>query len=205
MDNKAKLVCNRKVVITGGECSGKTSVIQNISQDGFLVVEEAAILIIDAINKIIGVRGQIEWWKNNPWAFQELIWRKTTLLEDMVSNDAGTVFFDRGIFDGLAYLDELSRQEERFFREKYAVNRKYDAVFVLQTLNDFKDRYESGRASTYENSKRISKKLFDIYCGEGILTQMVPVMSIKDRCSWIYCHLPWTEGIDVQQQEKNIE
>ena len=179
----------KRIVLTGGACSGKTALINHFRNCGYVVVDEAAIQVIESLHQLLGYQAQKDWRDNYTPAFQDLIWKKIIQLELAADKGAEYIFFDRGIFDGLAYLPELTEKEKQAFQASYARHAHYTAAYVLQTLPDFQRRKETGRTTGYDESCATGEELYRIYQAQKIYTARVPVMELQQRANWILTDL----------------
>ena len=97
---------SRLVVITGGPGSGKTSLVDYLGSLGYATVPEAAIQIIDELNREHGVRGQMAWRRQHFAEFTRLVCRRQAALEAACSVAEGDIAFcDRGRPDIKAYAE----------------------------------------------------------------------------------------------------
>lgn len=173
----------KRVVITGGTHSGKTTLINYLEKEGYSVVHEAAIDVIESLGILAGVDNVVGWRRRYPLAFQELVWERVCALESKLDLDSKVVFFDRGLFDGLAYSE--SKDFYRVFDVRFREKASYDVAFVLDTLSDYHLRAETGRTSSYEASVEVGKKLAEIYSEEGVRTYRVSEDSVINRVEFI--------------------
>ncbi|MBT8494355.1 MAG: ATP-binding protein [Deltaproteobacteria bacterium] len=156
-----------RVVITGGPCSGKTTLVQELAARGFATVPEAAMIVIDELNQELGVEEQKVWRRSHLSEFQTRVLRKQLELEASVEADRGQpVFMDRGCLDGLAYCTHF-RVEPPAALLAVAEGKRYDQVFVLDTLDDFVFRSDEGRTSNQETSVALGAALEQTYQGHG--------------------------------------
>lgn len=161
----------RRVVITGGPGSGKTTFIEALRKEGYPVVPESALFIIDQLNAMLGTDRQKDWRTVNKNVFQEYICKLGRLQEEIMQSvitnlqtayKEKVVFFDRGLFDGAAYYPEGDPLPS--FLNHVFYDFSYDAVFVMDTPRDFKPREETGRkTATYEESQKMGDRHFEIY------------------------------------------
>ncbi|MBT8235848.1 MAG: ATP-binding protein, partial [Bacteroidia bacterium] len=99
----------KKVVITGGPGTGKTTVIQSLADKGFTCVPEIIRTMTEAA-KLEDNQNEIT---TNPLAFvddpmafnQKLLHGRTQQYIDASKGESELIFFDRGIPDVLAYMD----------------------------------------------------------------------------------------------------
>ena len=179
----------KRVVITGGPCSGKTTIIEHLSKQGFQVVTECAIEVIEELNKDMGIEGQKKWRKENLVELQRILVAKQIEKESKIkAGKAEVVFFDRGMYNGLAYLRLMKKPVET---ELLAIIKgyTYDMVFALETLSNFQPRAETGRTSDREKSIAIGRLLEEVYKENGIEVVFVKEMSVEERVSFIKEHL----------------
>jgi predicted ATPase len=152
----------RRLVITGGPCSGKSTLIEALSRSGFKTAREAAIEVISEGVSRCGLDKFTQWRISQPLEFQLDVDRQQRAIErEFCAGDI--VFCDRSRIDGVAYLrqsgcdvpDSLSRQALK----NYAI----EAVIVLDTLSSFEGRSETGRADSRDDAARIRDELIRTY------------------------------------------
>lgn len=176
----------RRIVITGGPCSGKTTLIEALAAKGHAIVGEAAILVIDELTAELGLEGQAAWRKENTGAFQVKIIEKQAQLEEAAvqTSKTGLVFLDRGRPDGIAYCHVYDRpvpvEVEAGCRDL-----PYDCVFLLDTLKDFDNRADSGRTSDRTRSLLIRDHLKATYEERGFAVIPVPEMPVDERVDFV--------------------
>jgi predicted ATPase len=179
-----------KVVLTGGAYSGKTTLIQHFARQGFHTVPEAALAVIQCLNRRMGVVEQRVWRNAHLLEFQRMIVDLQLQRENMLPGNAqGPVFFDRGLIDGLGYLRQAGIVPPSDFVQA-CQNVRYDRVFLLQTLSRFEARSESGRPDTHEYSLEIAAVVRQAYLEHGYTVIEVPEMPISQRAAYITERLP---------------
>lgn len=133
-----------KVVLTGGPCAGKSSVIEALagSRSGeILVVPESATMLFENGFPAPGLQvSKMEWRKHYSSLFQERayelrLYLEKTFEEVALRSGAKMLVCDRGILDGAAYV---AGGREEFcatckIRERETLER-YDAVIHLESL-----------------------------------------------------------------------
>jgi predicted ATPase len=168
----------KKIVITGGPCSGKTAVIEELRKIGFPVLEETA-------KEIVALRKHIPVTKEESDIRQDLIFNKQFAKEQKAEKENYDVLFlDRSLIDGLAYAVLYSGEKSI---EKYlpAVrNKKYDYVFILDLLPFNPEGFRSENENE-EEAKRIHNSILELYQRLGYEPVSVPVMSIEHRVGFI--------------------
>ncbi len=170
---------NKRYVITGGPCCGKTTLINELQGRGFSVLEEVARKVIEERKHIPADR---EEWEIR----EELIFRRQLERERQTSGDL--IFLDRGLPDGLAYSKHfLGYLPERF--DQIQLSDRYSGVFILDLLPFEHDglRIESGE----KEARDIHDKIVLEYVRQGYSPIYVPVMSgakkeaVKQRAEYV--------------------
>lgn len=167
-----------KVVITGGPCTGKTSVIENLKELGYYTLPEAAREVIEEQEK---TGSDALPWKDK-LKFQNLVLKKQMERERSIPENAEMVFLDRGIPDGIAYLRiaGIPVPEEYYSAaEKY----RYDFVFLLEELPFFEN--DGARRESPGERKIIQREIKNVYEELGYEVAEVPFMSVKERTDYI--------------------
>ena len=131
----------KKIVLTGGPCSGKTTVLQALAEEfrgQIALVPEVATILLEGGFPLPGK--DLEWSEDWQAAFQSAILPLQQSMEDAYIlkakvNDCKLAVCDRGVLDGAAYtpggVDEFCR--------RYGVNAeeatsRYAAVIHLESL-----------------------------------------------------------------------
>jgi predicted ATPase len=184
-----------KVVLTGGACSGKTTLIQHFARQGFLTVPEAALAVIQELNRRLGVEEQRRWRTAHLLEFQRLIVELQVAREKAVAHDArGLVFFDRGLIDGVGYLRQAGIKPPVELNQACR-DARYHQVFLLHTLSQFEPRVESGRPDTREYSLAIAAAVKQAYQEHGYSVCDVPEMPVGQRAALIIEQLKSGQGV----------
>jgi len=169
-----------RVVITGGPCAGKTTLVRALAERGYPTVDEAAIEVIERLNSQLGVDGQKTWRRANLLEFQTLVIWHQAQLEANAPADARAVFFDRGRLDGLAYCRHFDAPVPQLLLE-LARPGVYHRVLVLETLSDFETRAASGRTSDLETSRALCDLIEEVYREHGFDPIRVPELDVEAR------------------------
>lgn len=170
----------KRIVITGGPGTGKSSVIKALESYGHTCMHEISREVILQARK----QGYEQLFLEKPLLFSEL------LLEGRLSQfDQGTeldqknVFYDRGLHDVLAYLHYV---DEKYPEEMQMIckNNTYDLIFILPPWEDIytpdNERYES-----FEEAQKIHYYLEGAYKNYNYSPIEVPKCSIKQRVAFI--------------------
>jgi predicted ATPase len=174
----------RHVVLTGGACSGKTTLLEELRRRGFATVPETAIQVIEELNAQLGVEGQKRWREGHWTEFQAAVAERQLENESSVEPAlGGVVFLDRGWLDGIAYCRERGAELPEALRE--ARPGRYAGVFLLDTLSRFDARGDTGRLDDSESSTRIRDLLQDVYREHGYKPVRVPEMPVGRRADFV--------------------
>lgn len=175
---------NKKIVITGGPGTGKSSIINQLETFGHHCLHEVSREITAEAQK----QGISQLFLEKPLLFSEKLQEARVAQHHRASGlNNKIVFLDRGLPDVVAYMDYFNTPYPSSFKktcEKYS----YDKVFILPPwqeiyLND-SERYES-----FEQAELIDKFLKKAYLSFGYNPVDVPKGSIKDRCEFILNNL----------------
>lgn len=184
----------KKIVLTGGPCTGKTTVLDNIrdyySKNGFrvIVVSETATEIINDGIKCFGIDKLVD-----VVDFQELVLRLQLLKEDIVdsvvrykTDEDILVVYDRGTLDGEAYVNPetfnkvMKRVDPSLTREKLLS--RYDMVLVLIGDKSFYTlETNSARKESADEALEIGKKTLMSWVEHDNLKLVFPKDTMKEK------------------------
>ena len=168
---------NNWYVITGGPSSGKTTLLDTLSNGGHTTVPEVARTLID---REIQNGFTIEEIRNDEAAFQKKVLELKLELERNLDAKS-LVFFDRGIPDTEAYL--LLHNFEITPTLTEAMQKcNYKKVFLLDPVI-FETDY--ARTETEEQRIKLQKLLEESYSKLGFEVVKVPVMPVAERAKFI--------------------
>ncbi len=170
----------KRIVITGGPGTGKTSIINELIRRDISCLEEISRQVtLDARNN-----GVEQLFLTKPLLFSELLLkgRKAQFMEaDKIETDY--VFLDRGIPDVVAYMDYIGDNYPELFTEACQTN-IYDYVFILAPWQEIfisdAERYEN-----YDQAVEIHHHLVNTYTKYNYKLIDVPFNSIKARTDYI--------------------
>lgn len=170
----------KKVVITGGPGTGKSTVIEKLMELQFTCMPE----ISRTITKKAQQSGIDQLFLEDPLLFSNLLlegridqYRKAELEARKV------VFFDRGIPDVFGYLNYLKMDFPDMYINQ-SLNHRYDTIFMMppwqKIYTNDNERYES-----YEQSLIIYQELILAYKEIGYSITTVPEGDISSRVQFI--------------------
>lgn len=162
-------------IITGGPGFGKTQLIEELRNSGYLCSGEFA---RDLIESQVASRGEILPWKN-PRLFQQQVLKKR--IEFFESVPQGQIAFaDRGIPDQLAFAeyngfskpDILIEMAEKY---RYATN-----VFLTPPWREIFEN-DLIRTETFEEAQKIDRQIRKTYADLHYRIIELPLLSVESR------------------------
>ncbi|WP_245726558.1 AAA family ATPase [Pricia antarctica] len=177
----------KKIVITGGPSTGKTSVILELEKRGCfcipelvrsLTVAEAAAKNMESImvNPILSVKDPVEF--NN-----KLLKGRIAQYRSVEKMEEKMVFFDRGIPDVHAYMTCFGQEYTDVF-EHPAHNFRYDQVLLMPPWREIYAT-DAERFESYSTSERIFTALEKTYRNFGYEITLIPKGSVMERTDFI--------------------
>lgn len=166
----------KRIVITGGPGSGKTSLIGALEEDGYPVMHEISRQVILEAQK----EGIEQLFLENPILFSEkLLMGRLKQFHEGKNYDGKLLFYDRGMPDVTAYMDYVETHYPVNFPETCHAH-KYDVVFVLPPWEEIyhsdNERYES-----FAQAEKIYHFLKQGYKNYGYPVIEVPTGALPHR------------------------
>ncbi len=170
----------KKIVITGGPGTGKSTIIDQLLQMEFTCMPE----ISRNITKEAQQSGIDQLFLKDPLLFSKLLLDgRISQYQAAAGQEADKVFFDRGIPDIHGYMDYLGTEYPEIYTRK-SKEFRYSHVFMMPP---WKEIYQTDneRYETYEQSLTIYKYLIEGYTKMNYHIIRVPEGSITDRVDFI--------------------
>ncbi|MBP0904123.1 AAA family ATPase [Mariniflexile gromovii] len=170
----------KKIVITGGPGTGKSTLINELIKRGYTCLEEISRqIILDAKKK-----GIDQLFLTEPLLFSEMLLKgRKQQFEDANKLESDLVFFDRGVPDVLAYMDFIGDTYPLHFINT-CKNTEYDTVFILKPWETIytsdNERYES-----FEQTLEIHDHLLNTYQKFNYKLIDVPFGTVENRTDYI--------------------
>ncbi|MGY5849529.1 AAA family ATPase [Salegentibacter sp. F14] len=170
----------KKIVITGGPGTGKSSIIRTLEAKGHECLHEISRQVTLEAQK----QGIDQLFLDKPLLFSEkLLAGRIVQHKEADMLPASTVFIDRGIPDVLAYMEYFNTAYTPEFIEA-CNNHIYDKIFILPPWPEIyvsdNERYES-----FNESRRISRYLLQTYKSLGYTPIEVPKAPVIERMEFI--------------------
>ncbi|HLV15274.1 MAG TPA: ATP-binding protein [Xanthomarina sp.] len=170
----------KRIVITGGPGTGKTSLINELTKRGYTCLEEISRQVTLEARK----EGVEQLFLSQPFLFsQRLLEGRVKQYEAALRLENDLVFLDRGVPDVLAYMDFANESYPEDFVE--ACNScKYTQVFVLAPWQEIfvsdSERYEN-----FEQSQEIHQQLLKTYHKYQYNLIDIPFDTVENRVDYL--------------------
>ena len=175
---------NKRIVITGGPGTGKSSVIKNLESNGHYCFHE----ISRQITLEAQEQGIEQLFLDNPLLFSEkLLEARIKQHKDACGIPDKLVFLDRGIPDVVAYMEYFGTAYPSKF-EDACHNHEYNSIFLMPPWNDIYET-DNERYETFEQAQNIYEYLKKAYITFGYQPIEVPKQSIVNRSKFILNNL----------------
>lgn len=177
---------NKKIVISGGPGSGKTTIIEGLRKRGYYCLDEVSREYITA-GKAAGKENHFE---EDPLAFSKLLWRgridQYQKADEHFANksDEKVAFFDRSLIDVVAYLHHKNATVQAW--EEALKTHPYDRCFLVAPVAEI---YQTDdlRMESFEQSMILHQQLIKTYRQYGEIVE-VPFLSPEERVDFILKH-----------------
>jgi predicted ATPase len=166
----------KKIVITGGPCSGKTAVINELYRQGYSTLDETA-------KEIVAARRQIPVSNEESLIRQELIFNHQ-LYKENTANESGLLFLDRALPDGIGYSLLYSRENLITKHLEIARKMEYHKIFCLELLPFDSEGFRSANENE-EEAMKIQDSILELYRELNYKPIFVPKMSVEERVDFI--------------------
>ncbi len=171
---------NKKIVITGGPGTGKSSIIHKLEENGEKCLHEISRQVTLEAQK----QGIDQLFLEKPLLFSEkLLEGRLDQYLEAERYQSHHIFLDRGLPDVVAYMDYFDTNYPEVFNTTCERHR-YEQIFILPPWKEIytsdNERYES-----YTESLKISSYLYSTYRRYGYDPIEVPKLSVEDRTSFI--------------------
>lgn len=172
------------IVIIGGPGTGKSTLINELTKQGFCCYPEISRQVILDAQK----QGIDQLFLEQPLLFSEMLLEgRINQFKNATNEPHNVVFLDRGIPDVLAYMHFIGDQYPESFH-KSCQDFKYTKAFILPPWQEIyvsdNERYES-----FEQAQEIHKHLITTYQKYGYNIVEVPKDTVNRRLEFIQQHL----------------
>jgi predicted ATPase len=168
------------ILLIGGPGTGKTTIINQLTEKGFCCYPEISREVTLAAQK----NGTDQLFLSNPLLFSELLLQgRINQFKNAINEPHKLVFIDRGIPDVLAYMNFIGDIYPNHF-ETACKNYIYNKIFVLPVWKEIyisdNERYEN-----LDQAIEIQKHLVETYKKYGYNLIEVPKDTVQNRIDFI--------------------
>ena len=167
-------------VITGASGAGKSTLLAALSDLGYSTVEEAALAIVREQKEL---NGSILPWVDRP-AFMEEVLARNIRSHQKAQSAQAPVFFDRGIPECLAWLQQSGLALEPHHLAAPAQYRYAPTVFVAEPCPEVYVR-NAERQASFERAARSYEPTVAAYVEAGYTTCVIPKVSVPERVEFV--------------------
>lgn len=168
-------------VLTGGPCSGKTTLIRELKERGYSVLPEPARAVIASELAQGKVIADI---LKHPLELEHKILAHHIDIESQAPKDE-ILFLDRGVVDNYAYYKKFGLAPDAPLISA-AQSVRYRKVFLLALIDFLND---SERYETVEEAGKLQELLREAYQEQGYEVIEVPVLPITERADYILARI----------------
>lgn len=160
-----------KIALTGGPCSGKTSIVERLAAE-FYSDDRDVFICPESAYEVIANGGS----RDDYFCFETLVAKKQLeneveilkKAEESEKNEV-VIFYDRALTDCFGYVDDKDK-----FAENIGINiidswARYDALIVLQTAPESKYVSTCARIEDYQTALKFEQKLLGVTVGHSHL------------------------------------
>ncbi len=167
-------------VLTGGPGTGKTTLLNHLSEYGFHCIPEVARQIIK--DQVLN-RGSALPWANKA-EYARLMWEESLKeYERSILNENRFVFFDRGLLDSICYM-EMENLPMTIAQFEILKKPLYHKIFILPPWEEIYVT-DSERKQTWEEAQYTFDYMRKLYLKYGYEVIEIPKMDIELRVKFI--------------------
>lgn len=171
----------KKIVITGGPGTGKSTVIVELEKMNYACMHE----ISREVTMMARKNGIEQLFLKEPMLFSKMLLEgRVNQFKEASELDAAMVFFDRGVPDVFAYMNYLGVKYPPIYIEESKKNMYCKSIFLMPP---WKEIYitDEARYENFEQSLAIYNHLNTAYKSLGYEIIEVPIGTVKERAKFI--------------------
>ena len=177
----------KRIVVTGGPGTGKTSLINLLEKSGYYCFHE----IVRSMTLDAKKKQEKDSYLSNPLAFvdnpesfnDQLLQARLAHFYKASELNEEIVFFDRGLPDVLAYMDYFNQSYGHKYIDVCETNR-YDMVFLFPPWEEIYVQ-DNERMESFQEAVQIQNSLEKAYASIGYEIHEVPYGTINERLKFV--------------------
>ena len=172
------------ILFIGGPGSGKTTIINGLSERGYICYPEISREVTLEAKK----KGIDQLFLKEPLLFSELLLEgRIRQFKNALNEESQVVFIDRGIPDVLAYMHYIGDSYPTEFQDA-CKNHIYSKIFILPPWEEIFES-DNERYENYDQAKLIHNHLIETYQSYGYTLNEVPKADLDTRIDYILSQL----------------
>ena len=169
-------------IITGGPGVGKTTLLEALEEDGYLVIPEAARAIIQ---QQIEMNSDALPWKNKEHYLKEMLEASIRDYREIIKADKPSIcFFDRSVYDAVCYAEMIGYAITEPEMKEVMACRYNKRVFILPPWREIYET-DNERKQTWEEAEYTYHQLKMTYRQYGYEVIDVPKDTVIKRKEFI--------------------
>lgn len=176
------MLTQKKILITGGPGSGKTTIINELKKRKFECREE----IVRGLTIKGKIKGINQVFLEDPLEFSESL-MKLRLKQFFTKSNNRFIFFDRGVHEIVAYLNFLDFKKTHNFFD-ICKNIKYDFIFILKPWEEIY-KQDNCRYESFDESVKIYQEILKVYNILNMKSIIIGRNTVEKRTDKILSHL----------------
>lgn len=170
----------KRIVISGGPSSGKTTIINYLIKQEYYCFEEVSRELIHEAQK----KGITQPFLSNPEEFNSsLLQARIQQFEKAKIIQNKACFYDRGILDIIGYM-KYAKQRIPVYFSKAVITNRYDTVFLLPPWKQIHVQ-DNERYEVFEQAQEIYNNIKEAYKSFGYQFLEVPYGAVEYRANFI--------------------
>lgn len=169
---------SKRIVLSGGPGTGKTSIISELERRGFTCYHEVS---REIIQEELAKKTNILPWADLPTFSQKVIEGR---FKQYLEAKPGLVFLDRSMIDSMAYIYKDNLEPEKNWLDKIALAQYYPKVFITPPWREIYTK-DAERRESWEDLIEIHAQLENAYSAFGYQVILVPQGSIAQRADFV--------------------
>jgi len=178
------MIMNKLIIISGCSGGGKSTLLAELSNQGYTVIPEVG---REIVKEQLSAKGNSTPWQN-PKSFCELVIERSKTRYYCGKTLQGAkdrlIFFDRSILDGISFYQTLNIKNNDQYDSLISQLRYYQDVFFAPPWEEI-FLADDERKHSFEDAVSEYHRLLKFYAQSGYQIINLPKITIKDRVQFI--------------------